>query len=567
MSQSNTVRVAAVQYHVGTDVEKNLATGLRMLDEAAKCQPDLIVMPEFANHLSWYHDKQHCYDVSVSLDGPFLKAIADKAKALGVYVVTNCTVQRPGNIATGSSLMYSPSGELVADNTKQIYIGHENDFLEKAAEPGPIIETPIGRLGFYACMDGVINETPRGLALRGAQVLCNSLNSFATDEGSLHIPVRAAENRVFVVAANKVGPLVPEEFVAAIAEQTGIPEVFLGGSGDSQIVAPDGTVLAHAKTKGEEVVYADIDPSLADDKRRPDGTDIFVSRRPALYGAIARNPKQLPRAEMSGAASAQASVVMLKHAGNCGLDEACQQVAALAADNHIIALPPLVLASEAEQPEAQLAFSEQAISRLAAVCEEAWVTTALVLKNSLGKPQYCAVLIGRDGLRLQQGQIHHSERFAWSALSDEIDTALLPFGRVALLTSDDSIYPEIYRLMAMAGVEVSAVALEPLQHWELETGLLERSAENRINLLVAPSNPNFGPGFITALQRDFTVLTQWQERPFDGLLSQPGWHRMAADKRVISAEIFPACAANKEVSRNTDLVDDRPWQLVEALVV
>ena len=43
-------------------------------------------------------------------------------------------------------------------------------------------------------------ETPRGLAVRGAQLLINSLNSFAFDEASLHIPVRAPENKVFVIS-------------------------------------------------------------------------------------------------------------------------------------------------------------------------------------------------------------------------------------------------------------------------------------------------------------------------------------------------------------------------------
>ncbi len=95
-------------------------------------------------------------------------------------------------------------------------------------------------------MDGVINETPRMLAVEGAQVLLNSLNSFALDEASLHVPVRAVENRVWVVAANKVGPLVPERSIAAVAERVGVPVERLHGAGESQIVAPDGTVVAIA---------------------------------------------------------------------------------------------------------------------------------------------------------------------------------------------------------------------------------------------------------------------------------------------------------------------------------
>ena len=230
MTRSNTVRVAAAQFHVGADIEANLAACLHWLKEASQCRPDLVVLPEFCNHLSWYQDKQHCFDVSVRLDGPFLKTIADKAGDLAIHVVVNCTVQRADGSATGSSLLYSPAGKLLADNTKQIYIGHENDFLASAVTEGPVVATPLGRLGLYACMDGVINETPRCLALNGAQLMLNSLNSFATDEASLHIPVRAAENKVFVVAANKVGPLVPEEMIEGISAATGIPLEFLCGS-------------------------------------------------------------------------------------------------------------------------------------------------------------------------------------------------------------------------------------------------------------------------------------------------------------------------------------------------
>ena len=98
-------------------------------------------------------------------------------------------------------------------------MGAENDHLDPGTEIGPVVDTPLGRLGMYACMEGVINEVTRGMALRGAQVLLNSLNSFALDEADLHIPVRAAENQVWVVAANKVGPLLPERASAGDGRQ------------------------------------------------------------------------------------------------------------------------------------------------------------------------------------------------------------------------------------------------------------------------------------------------------------------------------------------------------------
>jgi predicted amidohydrolase len=562
MTKNSTVRVAAAQFFVGADIDANLATCLRMLDEAANCKPDIIVLPEFCNHLSWYEDKQHCFDVSTTLDGPFLKAIAAKAAQLACYVVVNCTVQRPDGSATGSSLLYSPQGELLADNTKQIYIGHENDFLEKAQTEGPVVETAIGRLGLYACMDGVINETPRCLALNGAQIMLNSLNSFASDEASLHIPVRAAENKVFVVAANKVGALVPEAMLAGISEATGIPERFLCGAGESQIVAPDGTVLAMASLDREEYVFADIDVSRASEKYRPDGTDVFLSRRPALYQAIGQDPAAQTLPPMGGDPECLAAIVQLQR-HDC-LDEACRGVASASAQGaKLIALPPLL--GEGDELELAASFGEQAISRLSAVCGKAVVATSVIARRGEQGFSHQAILISDQGVVLKQPQVHPSRRFAFNVQADRFEALDLPFARVAVITADDSIYPETFRLLAMAGVEVAVVPMQPLEAWELRTGLLERSAENRINLLVAASQTDLGESFSTALQTDFTVLTEWPEREFDGLLSQPELHRCPAEPGVYLSTLRPGNAANKVVSRNTDLLSNRPWELSGAI--
>lgn len=555
---ANRVRVAVAQFHVGADLERNLASCLHWIEQAANCEPDLVVLPEFCNHLSWYDDKQHCFEVSVALDGPFLKAIASRAAALGIHVVVNCTVRRDGGVATGSSLLYGPAGELLADNTKQIYIGHENDFLERARDEGPVVETGLGRVGLYACMDGVINETPRCLALNGAQLILNSLNSFATDEASLHIPVRAGENKVYVVAANKVGPLVPEDMVDAISAATGIPPRYLDGAGESQIVAPDGKVLAIASVDREEYVYADIEPALADDKRRPDGTDIFASRRPMLYRPIVEDPAGQVLPPMTGAAELEAAVVTCSDP--LDLDELALRIAsACDAGARLIGLPPLVPA--AASPEDGAVFAEQVLATLPPLCGDAVLTTSLVLPAGDGIWQHCAVVIGRDGLLHRQGQVHRSERFAWSVPAEAFTAIELPFGRLAVVSSDDSIYPETFRLLAMAGVEVASVPLAPLEDWELQTGLLERSAENRINLLVAVDGTARGAAFATELQTDFTVMTEWRERDFDGLLSQPIWHRADPAPGLLQATLRPANAAHKVVSMNTDLLANRPWDL------
>lgn len=45
-------RVAALQFASTTDVDENLATCLRMIDRARQHRPQLMVLPEFSNHIS-----------------------------------------------------------------------------------------------------------------------------------------------------------------------------------------------------------------------------------------------------------------------------------------------------------------------------------------------------------------------------------------------------------------------------------------------------------------------------------------------------------------------------------
>ena len=398
-------------------------------------------------------------------------------------------------------------------------------------------------------MDGVVLETPRCLALRGAEILCNSLNSFATDEGSLHIPVRAAESRVFVVAANKVGPLIPEALLEPVSQQTGIPVRFLSGAGDSQIVAPDGTVLAIASPDRPEVIWADIDVSAVHRAQRPDGTDVRKARRPELYGPIAEDPARQPLPAFKGAAAVKVTAVQLPGIGIGALDATVSALrSAVAAGSRYIVLPENSFLSEDA--------NQKVIAALTAACGDACVALSLLEKGTL-----TVVLLDKTGIVLRQPQLHRSERHAASVLGNSLNTLQRADAHIALLTSDDATVPELGRLLAMRGVDLLLIPGAPQEAWELRTGLVERAAENRINLVTACQPGPMGSSLICALQTDFTVMTPWVERPFDGLLSQPILTRAPAHPGLTHATVHPANAANKIVSRGTDLVRGRAWWL------
>lgn len=562
------VRVAAAQFATGIDIEDNLQTCLRMIDSAKEHQPDILVLPEFCNHSSWYKDQEYAYEVAIELEGFFTQAIAEKAKEIDCYIMLNCTVRREKPRVTGTNILISSDGEIVGVSDKQVLMGNENNFLSKATETGPILEIPMGKIGMYSCMDGVIFETPRGLAVRGAQVLLNSLNSFADDEASLHIPVRAAENKVFVVAANKIGSLVPEELAAIIAEKIKISPEHLHGAGESQIVAPDGTILAKAPVKGEAIIYADIEPSLADVKLRPDGTDIMQSRRPELYKPLAEKPGT--REYQAGDSEVSVVVYQPEKEGADAVNEVLALLPTLS-DAKILVLPELfhiegrTVHNQAWAQAQSEVMKNSIVDKLHELDSDLLICTSMVTVDTDGYA-LSGVIFSQDGIVLTQHQLHVNQYHAsWQNKSgNRVEIYDAPFGRIAIAVGDDSIYPELFRLMAINNVEIVLVPAHISEAWEVKTGLRERAAENRMNLVVASRKTDAGKSVILPIDEDFTLWTDWKKRPFDGNINYP--IVIESDERLLSGVIYPTSAGNRLVSQKTDVVDGRPYWLLDALI-
>lgn len=511
------VRVAAAQCETGADVEANLATLQRLVAAAAAEGAELVVTPEFGNHGSVYESAAHAWDVAVDLGGWFVDGLAAAAREHGVWVAASATVRRDRAMArmTVTNLLLSPSDGLVFDTDKTVLMGSERDHLSAGNRSKAVVDTPFGPLGLYSCMEGVINEPARCLALDGALVLCNSLNSFALDEASLHIPVRAAENAVWVVAANKVGPLAPLDRIDALAASLDLAPSQLHGAGESQVVAPDGTVVAMAPRSGEAVVVADIDVGLARDKRTASGTDRFAVRRPELYGPIASQPTG--RDDHSVAAELA--------------------VATVPGTGAALTVLPFGVAADITclRPDQVVVTSRR----------EGAAVVALAVDGG-----------GRELLR--QPMLHRSHQHPYATeLGDGLCTVDLPWGRLALLCGEDHVQPESFRLAALASADVVAVTTGPLAVWERELGFRGRAAENRVTVVVGAE----GGGVVAAPSTDFTLWTPWR-RPFAGEINRPDLY----DRPPGIVNVEPIAATNRHVSKGTDVVDGRPWRLLHALV-
>ena len=530
--------MAAAQFAVGTDVDANLDVCVRMLDEAAATGAELVVLPEFCNHLSVYDGPEHCRAVAVALDGDWLGTLARRAAHHRMYAALAVTVPRAGGRVTVTSVLIDPDGRITPTADKQMLMGNERAFLSAGERPGAVAGTAFGPVGLYACMDGVTFETPRALAVGGARLLCNSLNSFARDEASLHVPVRAAENGVWVAAANKVGSLLPEGRAEEFAEALGVPAEALEGAGESQIVDPDGTVVVKAPPIGEAVVAVDIDLSRVRPQR-------LEGRRPRMYGRLARSDTAAPApAELS---SVTVACVPGAQQDPALISEAPQESALISG-----ALDDPALIGEAFDAGALLVV----LPELTPV-PDSIPAGVLVVTTAERDGQHVGQVWTAGGLVHEQAQIHGSDRHPdVTRLGVGISLYRTPFGDMAVIVGDDHRHPETIRLAAVAGAHLVAVCWQPEHRWECDLGLVERAAENRVSLAAcAPPGP-----LAATMLLDPPVDSLWnphRSSPFDGTINTPVRTVAGPVGGLLVGTLHPGRAANREVSKDTDLVGGR----------
>jgi predicted amidohydrolase len=177
-----------------------------------------------------------------------------------------------------------------------------------------------------------------------------------------------------------------------------------------------------------------------------------------------------------------------------------------------------------------------------------------------------SVLVDKTGIFTEQPQLHRSRRYPWMVPGDTLELTDLPWGRVAMITGDDMVYPELVKVAALRGAHVLLAPLQIQETWEEVFGLRSRAAENRV-CIVASSRPlGAHAGLIADLEQEFTLMTEWRERKFDGYINAPLVTEQRPGDAITIAAIHPAAACDKLMSEKTDLLLDRPWRLCGDLV-
>jgi predicted amidohydrolase len=270
------VRVAAVQMQPTVlDVRANLARVLGLTHEAATRGARLVVFPEVA--LSGYViTPEEADGLAQPVPGPATEAVTQVCLRDDVYVVLGLLERDTDGSLFNTSVLLGPQGLLSRYRKTHLPLLGVDRFLASGdAFPTPV-DTPAGRIGLLICYDLRFPEPCRVLALLGAQLI--ALSTAWPAAGTLYPDYmarsRAAENRTYLIAANRCG------------EERGTRYL-----GRSLIVAPDGAILAEGTTDLEQILYAEIDPALSDAKHLVLAPgeyelDLWGDRRPDLYAPI-----------------------------------------------------------------------------------------------------------------------------------------------------------------------------------------------------------------------------------------------------------------------------------------
>jgi len=476
------VRVAAAQFFSGTDVSANLRLCTEYLRRAAEVGAQLLVTPENSNRVRDFASREEAWEFAETLDGDFVSGLRQACADLGTYLVAGVDLRgtQAPDVHIGQVLI-GPDGEILKVHRKHIFWDYEYTLFVPGDEPIEVVDTPIGRLGLLMCADGIVPEVPRLLGLAGAQILCNSLNSRGPDELRSHVPLRAMENRVWHVSANTVGG----------------PADAYPWMGGSQVVAPDGQVLAGADECTEMLVHADIAPAAADDKQAGFGADVIGWRRPDLYTDLIAPTGQLPVAAMYGPAGEIPSrplvVAPLQvswfHNQGWTITRALGQIAyARLRGVQLGVLPELFCFAPGEvaaDPAAAAALSAGVLARITGALAGGGLRVVAHLVEGVGPDFYStAWLIGPNGIEGSYRRTHLSDAEApWATPGDELTVLDTPVGRIGMMIGSEVWVPEVARVLTVRGAEVIA---HPTS-WDLPqaatVAAVERTEENRVHLV------------------------------------------------------------------------------------
>jgi len=263
--------VAAIQFApVLMDVEANINKTVELLEKAAEMGVEIAVLPELSNTGYSIPDQQKALEIAeLAPGGASIERWESIAKANNMYIVAGIA-ERTGFKVYNSSVLIGPRGHIATYRKLHLFNKEKRVFSEGNLDLWVHKSSRGFNIGTMICFDWAFPEVARVLALMGADIIAHPSN-LVLPYGQKAMVVRAIENHVYTITANRIGE-----------------EGDLKFTGKSIIVSPKGEILAEGSEDQEEIITAKIDINDARNKKITPLNDLFKDRRPKYYQLITK---------------------------------------------------------------------------------------------------------------------------------------------------------------------------------------------------------------------------------------------------------------------------------------
>ncbi|MBN1233692.1 MAG: beta-ureidopropionase [Candidatus Coatesbacteria bacterium] len=226
--------------------------------------PDVMVFPELCLTGYNFKSKNQLIDISEDLgNSPRINHLSQICKERKGSMILGISERENNDIFNSAVFL---NGEGVKFVYRKIHLfNKEKDIFS----PGKYHLEPFAwkevKIGILICFDWAFPEAARTLAMKGAEIICHPCN-LVLPYGQKAMRIRALENRIYTVSANRIGT-----------------EDDIRFTGKSQIADINGEVIAQLGEKESGYLIADLNVEDARDKSITERNHLFNDRKPEFY--------------------------------------------------------------------------------------------------------------------------------------------------------------------------------------------------------------------------------------------------------------------------------------------
>ena len=269
---NNGLRIAvAVTRAVFGSVDDNLQR-VRRWTIAAKSQgAALICFPEM--NITGYFNHREIHRLAEPIPGNISQNLVDLAAKEDIVVLAGMAERSSSNNIYASHLVVNPNGDVGI--YRKLHIAPPEKKYLTAGMDIPLFKISGYTFGIQLCYDAHFPELATQMALKGADIIFlphasprgNPKNKFKS--WMRHLPARAFDNGLYIVACN----------------QTGENERGLSFPGIALAINPSGDVLKKEIDGDERILIVDLKRDALDKVRHHEMRYFLPNRRTDIYGA------------------------------------------------------------------------------------------------------------------------------------------------------------------------------------------------------------------------------------------------------------------------------------------